>query len=109
MGSVQPGTSRGTFLQMIGSRKMTPPKMLRMSDSPQIGDKLPSKQQRSNSGQVRRWISAAYVVARIVLLLVSLTIVTDAFFGSGWNLRILIVLGGITFLAAALLWRVHRF
>ena len=29
-GCVQPGTSRGTFLQMIGSRKITPPKMLRM-------------------------------------------------------------------------------
>ena len=30
MGLVQPGTSRGTFLQMIGSRKMTPPRMLRI-------------------------------------------------------------------------------
>src|SRR5437588_9959962 len=30
IGLVQPGTSRGTFLQMIGSRKITPPKMLRM-------------------------------------------------------------------------------
>ena len=30
MGCVQPGTRRGTFLQMIGSRKMTPPKMLRI-------------------------------------------------------------------------------
>ena len=30
IGCVQPGTSRGTFLQMIGSRKMTPPRMLRM-------------------------------------------------------------------------------
>ena len=30
MGWVQPGTRRGTFLQMIGSRKMTPPRMLRM-------------------------------------------------------------------------------
>ena len=30
IGWVQPGTSRGTFLQMIGSRKMTPPRMLRM-------------------------------------------------------------------------------
>src|SRR6266704_45547 len=30
IGLVQPGTSRGTFLQMIGSRKMTPPRMLRM-------------------------------------------------------------------------------
>src|SRR6476660_2551888 len=30
IGWVQPGTSRGTFLQMIGSRKMVPPRMLRM-------------------------------------------------------------------------------
>ena len=30
IGWVQLGTRRGTFLQMIGSRKMTPPKMLRM-------------------------------------------------------------------------------
>ena len=30
IGWVQPGTRRGTFLQMIGSRKMTPPRMLRM-------------------------------------------------------------------------------
>src|SRR5579872_4879232 len=30
IGLVQPGTSRGTFLQMIGSRKMQPPRMLRM-------------------------------------------------------------------------------
>ena len=30
MGWVQPGTRRGTFLQMMGSRKMTPPRMLRM-------------------------------------------------------------------------------
>ena len=30
IGWVQPGTSRGTFLQMIGSRKITPPRMLRM-------------------------------------------------------------------------------
>ena len=30
IGCVQPGTRRGTFLQMMGSRKMTPPRMLRM-------------------------------------------------------------------------------
>jgi hypothetical protein len=30
MGRVQPGTSRGTFLQMMGSRKMVPPRMLRI-------------------------------------------------------------------------------
>ncbi len=30
IGWVQPGTRRGTFLQMIGSRKMVPPRMLRM-------------------------------------------------------------------------------
>src|SRR6202049_3553056 len=30
IGLVQPGTSRGTFLQMIGSRDNTPPRMLRM-------------------------------------------------------------------------------
>ena len=30
IGFVQPGTRRGTFWQMIGSRKMTPPRMLRM-------------------------------------------------------------------------------
>ena len=30
IGLVQPGTRRGTFLQMIGSRKITPPRMLRM-------------------------------------------------------------------------------
>src|ERR1700755_2141835 len=30
IGLVQPGTSRGTFLQMIGSRKITPPRMLRV-------------------------------------------------------------------------------
>ena len=30
IGLVQPGTRRGTFLQMIGSRKMTPPRMLRI-------------------------------------------------------------------------------
>src|ERR1700712_4926139 len=30
IGLVQPGTSRGTFLQMMGSRKITPPRMLRM-------------------------------------------------------------------------------
>src|ERR1700758_4683375 len=30
IGLVQPGTRRGTFLQMIGSRKMVPPRMLRM-------------------------------------------------------------------------------
>jgi len=30
MGLVQLVTSRGTFLQMIGSRKMVPPMMLRM-------------------------------------------------------------------------------
>ena len=30
MGLVQPGTRRGTFLQMMGSRKMVPPRMLRM-------------------------------------------------------------------------------
>ena len=30
IGLVQPGTRRGTFRQMIGSRKMTPPRMLRM-------------------------------------------------------------------------------
>lgn len=30
MGLVQPGTSRGTLSMMIGSRKMTPPRMLRI-------------------------------------------------------------------------------
>ena len=30
IGWVQPGTRRGTFLQMIGSRKITPPKILRI-------------------------------------------------------------------------------
>ena len=30
IGLVQPGTRRGTFLQMIGSRKIVPPRMLRM-------------------------------------------------------------------------------
>ena len=30
IGFVQPGTSRGMFEQMIGSRKTTPPRMLRM-------------------------------------------------------------------------------
>src|SRR5215813_4143420 len=30
IGLVHPGTSRGTFLQMMGSRKMTPPRMLRI-------------------------------------------------------------------------------
>jgi len=30
IGLVQPGTSRGTLLMMIGSRKTTPPRMLRM-------------------------------------------------------------------------------
>ncbi len=30
IGCVQPGTRRGTFRAMIGSRKMTPPRMLRM-------------------------------------------------------------------------------
>ena len=30
IGFVQPGTSRGTFLQMIGWRKITPPRMLRI-------------------------------------------------------------------------------
>ena len=30
IGWVQPGTSRGTFLQMIGSRKIVPPMMLRI-------------------------------------------------------------------------------
>ena len=30
IGWVQPGTRRGTFLQMIGSRKITPPRMLRI-------------------------------------------------------------------------------
>jgi hypothetical protein len=30
IGLVQPGTRRGTFLQMIGSRKITPPRMLRI-------------------------------------------------------------------------------
>src|SRR6476661_2445099 len=30
IGLVQPGTSRGTFLQMIGSRNTTPPRMLRI-------------------------------------------------------------------------------
>src|SRR5437588_5922176 len=30
IGLVQPGTSRGTFLQMIGSRKITPPRILRI-------------------------------------------------------------------------------
>jgi hypothetical protein len=30
IGSVHPGTRRGTLRQMIGSRKMTPPRMLRI-------------------------------------------------------------------------------
>src|SRR5882757_4026145 len=30
IGLVQPGTSRGTFLQMMGSRNTTPPRMFRM-------------------------------------------------------------------------------
>ena len=30
IGSVQPGTRRGTFLQMIGSRKIVPSRMLRI-------------------------------------------------------------------------------
>ena len=30
IGLVQPGTSRGMFEMMIGSRKMTPPRMFRM-------------------------------------------------------------------------------
>ncbi len=30
IGLVQPGTSRGILLMMIGSRKITPPRMLRM-------------------------------------------------------------------------------
>ena len=30
IGFVQPGTSRGMFEMMIGSRKITPPRMLRM-------------------------------------------------------------------------------
>jgi hypothetical protein len=30
IGLVQPGTSRGTFEMMMGSRKITPPRMLRM-------------------------------------------------------------------------------
>ena len=30
IGAVQPGTRRGTFLQMIGSRNTVPPRMLRI-------------------------------------------------------------------------------
>ncbi len=30
IGCVQPGTSRGTFWMTIGSRKMTPPRILRI-------------------------------------------------------------------------------
>ncbi len=51
MGLVQPGTSRGTFLQMIGWRKITPPRMLRIVP---LGERYirfsPNSSTRSSSG-----------------------------------------------------------
>src|SRR6478672_10209577 len=51
MGWVQPGTRRGTFEQMIGSRKTTPPRMLRMVP---LGDRhiflRPNSSTRASSG-----------------------------------------------------------
>jgi hypothetical protein len=51
IGLVQPGTRRGTFLQMIGSRKITPPRMLRMVP---LGERYmrlrPNSSTRASSG-----------------------------------------------------------
>ena len=51
IGLVQPGTSRGMLLMMIGSRKMTPPRMLRIVP---FGDRhiffRPNSSTRASSG-----------------------------------------------------------
>ena len=53
IGLVQPGTRRGTFEMMIGSRKMVPPRMLRMVP---FGDRhiflRPNSLTRASSGVI---------------------------------------------------------
>ena len=53
MGLVHPGTRRGTFEQMIGSRKTTPPRMLRIVP---LGDRhiffRPNSSTRASSGVI---------------------------------------------------------
>ena len=53
MGLVQPGTRRGTFEQMIGSRNTTPPRMLRIVP---LGDRhiflRPNSSTRASSGVI---------------------------------------------------------
>jgi hypothetical protein len=53
IGFVQPGTRRGTFLQMIGSRKITPPRMLRIVP---LGERYmrfrPNSSTRASSGVI---------------------------------------------------------
>ena len=53
IGLVQPGTSRGMFEMMIGSRKMTPPRMLRIVP---FGDRhiffRPNSSTRASSGVI---------------------------------------------------------
>ena len=53
IGLVQPGTSRGMFEMMIGSRKMTPPRMLRIVP---LGDRhiffRPNSSTRASSGVI---------------------------------------------------------
>ena len=53
IGLVQPGTRRGTFCMMIGSRKMTPPRMLRIVP---LGERhiffRPNSSTRASSGVI---------------------------------------------------------
>ena len=59
IGLVQPGTSRGMFEMTMGSRKMTPPRMLRMVP---FGDRYialrPNSSTRASSGVIVAHLTA---------------------------------------------------
>ena len=59
MGRVQPGTRRGTFLQMIGWRKTTPPRMFRIVP---LGERhiflRPNSSTRASSGVIVAHLTA---------------------------------------------------
>jgi len=59
IGRVQPGTRRGTFLQMIGSRKIVPPMMLRIVPFGDLHISLrPNSLTRASSGVIVAHLTA---------------------------------------------------
>ena len=85
IGLVQPGTSRGMFLQMIGSRKIVPPRMLRIVP---FGDRhmsfRPNSFTRPSSGVMVAHLTAT--PTSLVLLAASM-VIWSLVSSRSWTLR----------------------